>query len=251
MEGRGFLEAVHIDGNCRGVVVRGISDRLRGKTLADRQEWQQQAADAASAFFFAMLALAEGEPPTTSNLDGRDVRLLEKAASTMSNPRYTEDLSRLDRTYARNTVINRETIILVIGTTIPAELLDRPIAEALRDHIDELGKGYSFRRAIVITDDAWYNEASNISDNAVISIGGPPANRLSHEFDKWEAPEASNQGKYQFGDQQNYIGFFRMNQRGLPQVALWGVDATSTRQAVEYYMTAARGLDELLKMTWK
>src|ERR1700730_637941 len=31
MEGRGFLEAAHIDSGCRAVVVRGISDLLTGK----------------------------------------------------------------------------------------------------------------------------------------------------------------------------------------------------------------------------
>jgi nucleoside phosphorylase len=56
MEGRGFLEAAHIDSGCRAVVVRGISDLLAGKADSDRVGWQQYAADAAAAFFFEMLA---------------------------------------------------------------------------------------------------------------------------------------------------------------------------------------------------
>ena len=51
MEGHGFLEAIHIDAGCRGVVVRGISDLLSGKRAADRLGLQQRAADAAAAFF--------------------------------------------------------------------------------------------------------------------------------------------------------------------------------------------------------
>jgi nucleoside phosphorylase len=47
MEGRGFLEAAHIESGCRAVVVRGISDLLRGKAKAG---WQPRAADAAAAF---------------------------------------------------------------------------------------------------------------------------------------------------------------------------------------------------------
>ncbi len=55
MEGRGFLEAVHIH-SVLGTVIRGISDRLSGKTVADKAGWQRKAADAASAVAFEMLA---------------------------------------------------------------------------------------------------------------------------------------------------------------------------------------------------
>jgi nucleoside phosphorylase len=60
MEGRGFLEAAHVDSGCRAVVVRGISDRLTGKAASDRRGWQQRAADSAATFFFEMLALEAG-----------------------------------------------------------------------------------------------------------------------------------------------------------------------------------------------
>lgn len=55
MEGRGFLEAVHIN-SVLGTVIRGISDRLSGKAFADKAGWQRKAADAASAVAFEMLA---------------------------------------------------------------------------------------------------------------------------------------------------------------------------------------------------
>lgn len=55
MEGRGFLEAVHIY-SLLGTVVRGISDLLSRKTVADKAGWQERAADAASAVAFEMLA---------------------------------------------------------------------------------------------------------------------------------------------------------------------------------------------------
>jgi nucleoside phosphorylase len=55
MEGRGFLEAVHINA-VLGTVIRGISDRLSGKAFADKAGWQRKAADAASAVAFEMLA---------------------------------------------------------------------------------------------------------------------------------------------------------------------------------------------------
>jgi hypothetical protein len=70
---------------------------------------------------------------------------LEQLSKTMSNPRYAEDIFRLDRVYDRRSVINKDTIIIVVGTTIVAELLDRPAAELLRDHIDRRGGDYPRR----------------------------------------------------------------------------------------------------------
>jgi class 3 adenylate cyclase len=114
----------------------------------------------------------------------------EQLSKTMSNPRYEDDLPRLDRHYERNAIIKRETTLVVVGKSVPAELLDRPVAELLRDHIDQRGGGkeYPYRRAIVLTDEGWYAEAEDLASNPVIAIGSPRANRLSEEFDKWVLP---------------------------------------------------------------
>ena len=56
MEGRGFLEGVHISHPVRGCVVRGISDLLSGKADADEAGSQRRAADAASAAAFEILS---------------------------------------------------------------------------------------------------------------------------------------------------------------------------------------------------
>jgi hypothetical protein len=144
-----------------------------------------------------------------------------------------------------------ETIIVVIGKSIPSELLDRPVAEILRDQINEMGKveDHPFRRGIVLTDQGWYGEP-DVANNAVIAIGGPYANKLSAEFDKWEAPPGSREGKYTIMGASPLTGFFRKNARGLPQVGLWGNSARHTRQAVEYYTENEKGLAEFLKMVW-
>jgi hypothetical protein len=56
MEGRGFLDGVHINHPVRGCVVRGISDLLDNKEETDKLGWQEIAADAASAATYEMLA---------------------------------------------------------------------------------------------------------------------------------------------------------------------------------------------------
>jgi hypothetical protein len=173
----------------------------------------------------------------------------------MSNPRYAEDLFRLDRVYDRRSVINKETVIIVVGTAIVVELLDRPAAELLRDHIDQRGGDYPMRRGIVITHDAWYDkgESGVIGNNPVIAVGGPTVNRLSAEFAQWQPEPASKMGLYTIPTTGTRIGtgFFRKNAAGLPQVGLWGNSANTTRQTVEHYFTNERGFEEFLKMCWK
>jgi nucleoside phosphorylase len=56
MEGRGFLDGVHINHPVQGCVVRGVADLLDNKDETDKAGWQLIAADAASAVAFEMLA---------------------------------------------------------------------------------------------------------------------------------------------------------------------------------------------------
>ncbi len=60
MEGRGFLEDVHLNADVRGGVIPGISDLLDDKTKADKGGSQLHAADAASAAAFEILAGLDG-----------------------------------------------------------------------------------------------------------------------------------------------------------------------------------------------
>ena len=175
---------------------------------------------------------------------------IERLSATMSNPNYENDLSKLHKNrYMSSSILRKDTIIIVIGNRIPAELLDRPMAECLRDQMDERGGGDRFRRAKVLTDTAWFAEAYNVADNPVIAIGGPPANELSREFSA-SGPGALGEGIYTIRRTGEVQGFFRRNSAGLPQVGLWGKTAKGTRQAVEHYLRSKDGLDEFLKMAW-
>ena len=149
----------------------------------------------------------------------------------MSNPRYAEDIFRLGRVYDPRSVVNKESVFVVVGTNLVAELLDR--------------------RGIVITDQGWYAEAAFVANNPVIAVGGPAVNKLSDEFDKWEPPPGSPKSKYQIPGAGNRTGFFRKNKAGLPQVGLWGWGANATRETVEHYFNSAEGLTKFLEMSWQ
>lgn len=87
MEGRGFLEAVHIH-SLLGTVVRGISDLLSKKTVADQAGWQERAADAASAVAFEILTRLNRESPAPARTGGAPVSDTAKAdAKPAETPR--------------------------------------------------------------------------------------------------------------------------------------------------------------------
>jgi hypothetical protein len=89
MEGRGFLEAVHIH-SLLGTVVRGISDLLSKKTISDQAGWQERAADAASAVAFEILAKLNRQSAPPSRTGGAPVpdiaKPKEKPAETPNEP---------------------------------------------------------------------------------------------------------------------------------------------------------------------
>ena len=176
---------------------------------------------------------------------------LEMLSKTMSNPKYAEDIYRLDRTWQRSSVINRETTIIVVGTNVISELLDRSMAEVLRDEIDRRGGPYPFRRGVIVTHEGWYTEAPHMKDNAVIAIGGPLTNKLTDEFDKWVPAPGEDGGKYPIAGSGDRKGFFRRNSAGRPQVGLWGKTAYDSRETVEHYIEDKQGLDLFLSMIWK
>ena len=50
----------------------------------------------------------------------------EQSSKTMSNLRYAGDIFELDRIYNKDAGFNKERVIIVVGTSLIAELLDRP-----------------------------------------------------------------------------------------------------------------------------
>lgn len=70
MEAIGFLSALHASHQVRGLIVRGISDLIDGKSKADARGSQTLAARHASAFTFEVLAKLVGAAPGRSEVPG-------------------------------------------------------------------------------------------------------------------------------------------------------------------------------------
>jgi pyrimidine deaminase RibD-like protein len=159
------------------------------------------------------------------------------------NPHYEFDSAHLDVTWKIDSVLGKETVLIVTGENLVVELLDRTPAAMLRDAIDQRGGNKPFRRAIIITSALLRNQPT-LSSQAVISVGGPNANETTKEIitlaeskghKKWEANES--------------FGIFVRD--GMPRVALWGHgSAAGTRRAVENYIESPDGLKKFLPMVW-
>jgi hypothetical protein len=133
-----------------------------------------------------------------------------------------------------------ETIVLVTGSTIPAEERDRPTAYHLKAEIDRRGSGHVYRRAVVVGDQ-WYLDNRIFHLNPTIAIGGPGANGVASDFAQTLPTVVSVEDRI----------FIQADFDGeLKRASLWGVDSRSTAAAVEAFIQ--RGLlDDLLGRIWK
>jgi hypothetical protein len=133
-----------------------------------------------------------------------------------------------------------ETIVLVAGSSLPAEERDRPLAYQLKAEIDRRGAGHAYRRAVVVAD-AWYLENRTFHLNPTIAIGGPGVNGVTQEFTAFLPTVYSR----------DEAVFVQVDFEGeLKRAALWGANAASTAAAVEVFTTQGQ-LDDLLGKVWR
>lgn len=170
--------------------------------------------------------------------------LLFSRGLNLINPSYDRDMDLLDKTFRREAIISNESVVIVPGTGLVADLLDRPTAGLLRDEIDARGDK-KFRRALIVSNDSWQAEAI-LQRCTTVAIGGENVNPLTKSF----IGEAAAQGHQPWRKSQ-FFGVFANGPHGRPRIALWGGTAEQTRAAVEDYIRHQDGLAKLLPMIWK
>ncbi len=133
-----------------------------------------------------------------------------------------------------------ETVLIVTGTEIPAEMNDRPLAYRLKAEIDRRGMGKPFRQAVVVSD-AWFAQNRIFHLCAAVAVGGPGVNALAGQLVN-ELPMLLKrddrvfvQGKWE-GEEK--------------RASLWGMDRVATAQAVEAFIGEGH-CDAFLSAAWK
>jgi|GEM_PF-5250188 len=157
----------------------------------------------------------------------------EVKSSTPGNAQYLSDLEFLtNNSYNYHLLIDsKKSLLIVTGSHVIAEMLDRPIAEMLREEINKS----SSLKAIIISDHQYLVDAE-MHSLSVISIGGPNMNYLTKEI-------------AEIGDQSEYEGMKKACREvnKTRQVALWAENSTvQTRVCVERFISDEDGLKKFI-----
>jgi len=70
-------------------------------------------------------------------------------------------------------------IIIVTGSTLRAEQMDRPLAYRLKSAIEDILKKQSMECTVVVLSDLWYLNGEALKRLPMVSIGGPGVNAVS------------------------------------------------------------------------
>ncbi len=133
-----------------------------------------------------------------------------------------------------------ETVLVVTGIEVPAEMNDRPLAYRLKAEIDRRGDGKPFRGAVVVSD-AWFAQNRIFHLCPAVAIGGPGVNALAATLVE-DLPTLVKrddrvfvQGRWD-GDEK--------------RASLWGMDRAATAQAVRVFLEEG-WCDAFLRRAWK
>jgi hypothetical protein len=130
-------------------------------------------------------------------------------------------------------------ILIVTGSTLRAEQMDRPLAYYIQSQIDELGTGHDDRMGLVLSD-RYYLTHPDLRRLPLISIGGPGVNRLSQKLLKKLPALFTAQDRF----------FIQMDPEAtLARASIWGMDNPQTRIAVVTF--AERYLARFTEMCWQ
>ena len=133
-----------------------------------------------------------------------------------------------------------QTILIVTGSDVPAEMNDRPIAYGLKAEIDRLGAGQPWRGAVVVSD-RWYADNLLFHLCAAVVVGGPGVNSVAAQLVN-ELPTLVAQGERVFV-QGAWDGETK-------RVSLWGLDRVATADAARTFVKEGYCAD-FLNHAWR
>jgi hypothetical protein len=133
-----------------------------------------------------------------------------------------------------------QTVMIVVGSSVPQELVDRPLAYLLKEAIDKRGDAKKWRSAVVVTDLAYESDAV-IQGCPTISIGSIAANAVSARLVN-VLPNALTVKKTIFVQ----LDITYRDRR----VLLWGTTSSGTEAAVDLF-TKKGYLEKYLKHIWR
>jgi hypothetical protein len=132
----------------------------------------------------------------------------------------------------------RATVLVVVGHGILPEEEDRPVAYELKRAVNARTGGSQGRAAVVVTD-AWLLEQELGEFFPAIAVGGPAVNAFTAQIYD-DLPVAFTR------DQQVFVQMATEAKRA----AVWGMDQTATREAVEVFVKDGL-LERFLELVWR
>ena len=137
-------------------------------------------------------------------------------------------------------VDTEDTVLIVTGTEVPAEMNDRPLAYRLKAEIDRRGDGKPFRGGLVVSD-AWFAQNRIFHLCPVVAVGGPGVNALAASLVD-DLPMLVKR------DDRSFVqGKWDGEEK---RASLWGMDRAATAEAVEVFLKEGH-CDAFLQAAWK
>lgn len=133
-----------------------------------------------------------------------------------------------------------DTVLVVTGIEVPAEMHDRPLAYRLKAEIDRRGEGKPFRGAVVVSD-AWFAQNRLFHLCPAVAIGGPGVNALAASLVE-DLPMLVKRDDRVFV-QGRWDGEEK-------RASLWGMDRSATAEAVRAFLEEGH-CDAFLRRAWK
>src|SRR5438552_12123172 len=114
-------------------------------------------------------------------------------------------------------------ILIVTGSTLRAEQMDRPLAYYLQSQIEKLSAGEEGCLAVVVSD-RFYLSRPDLHELPLLCVGGPGVNRLAQKLLK-KLPAA-------FAAEDRFYIQMDPEKQDMLRASIWGMDNPQTRIAV-------------------